>query len=205
MKLFFAGIFFLTVFPFYSKGQMAVENKNGRYQVEREVFVRWNKFKPAWMYTLFFKKYKKGDKRNILQLAPTLASLELNSEETEDEKDDMTDIHDYMVAEQANIIAETHYYLRYEGIFNDLDDMFSALYNECQDNDVAQYDLDIFENEKEMLHEYLKAVREGHIYKGESADAMDQIEADYKLLLKAMIITSDIHKVKNRYLESKTP
>ena len=140
----------------------------------------------------------------MLQLAPTLASLELNSEETEDEKDDMTDIHDYMVAEQANIIAESHYYLHYERVFDDLDDMFALMYSRCQANDVAQYDLDIFEEEKEMLYEYLKAVREGHIYKGQSAEAMDQIESDYRTLLRAMVITADIHKVKNRYLKTQT-
>lgn len=204
IKLLFASLFFLIASTISSSAQLPVHDKNKTNQVEREVFVRWNKFTPAWYYTLFFNKYKNGDKRNMLHLSPTLASLEFNSDETEKEQEDMSDVHDYHVAQQANTIAESHYYLHFEGMIDKLDDKFDLLFFDCQLNEVEAFYLLKFEQEKEMLHEFLKAVREGNINKGESADAMDQIQQDYRTLLEAMVITSDLYKVRKRYLETQT-
>lgn len=204
IKAFFASLLFLTVSAGISSGQIPVNDKNKRQQVEREVFVRWNKFSPAWYYTLFFNKYKKGDKRNMLHLAPTLASLELNSDESQQESKDLTDVQDYHVDQQANTIAESHYYLHFEQVIDKLDDKFNLLFFDCQANEVEEFYLIKFEQEKEMLHEFLKAVREGNVVKGESADAMDQIQQDYRTLLEAMVITADLYKVKKKYLQTQT-
>lgn len=185
--------------PQLSKGQTSVEDKNKAKQVERMVFMHWKKFDPGWYFNIFHRKYKKGDKRIILQLTPTLASLKLNQKESEKEKDDISDVHDYQVAQQANTIAESHYHLHYKKVFKKLDDAYDYLYGQCIDNQVSPIDMNAFEDERGMLHEYLKAVRKGNVVKGESAKAMTEIQKDYKRLVSTMALTVNLYEVKNKY------
>lgn len=204
MKIIFITIGFLLIMAHLTKGQMTVEDKNKRRQAERMVSIRWGKFKPWWYFALFHNKYKNGkDKRIMLQLAPTLASLKLNSDETENEKDDISDVHGYQVAQQANTLAESHYWLHYKKVFERLDKAYYMLYIKCTENKVSAHDILKFEDERSMLHEYLQAVREGNIVKGESAEAMGQIKNDYKRLIAAMKVTINLYGIKRRFLEIK--
>src|SRR5690606_15335761 len=122
------------------------------------------------------------------------------SEETENEKDDISDVHDYHVAQQANIIAESHFHLHYKPVFNELDDYYDNLYQLAIDNGVSIGDLSVFESERTMLHEYLEAVRDGNIVKGESAEAMEEIQSDYEKLLSVMARTISVYMTRNRFL-----
>src|SRR5690606_9679924 len=92
-------IFFLL--PTALQGQTMVEDRNKGKQVERMGFIRWSKCDPSWWFSIKHGKYKRAkDKRIRKQLLPALAALKTNSEETENEKDDISDVHDYHVAQQ---------------------------------------------------------------------------------------------------------
>ena len=68
-----------------------VNGKQVRHQMEREVVTRWNKFDPKWYFLLFHNKYRKGeDRRNMLQLMPTMAALTGNQESSERQEEEVT-------------------------------------------------------------------------------------------------------------------
>jgi hypothetical protein len=83
-----AKIFFLVVFLSLTGidlfAQMVVDNRHVRLQMQREVITRWNQFRPLWYYQLFHNDYRTGgDKRNMLVLIPTLATVSLTNNESE--------------------------------------------------------------------------------------------------------------------------
>lgn len=201
--VFITGFTILIFLP--CSAQMQVEDKNNRRQVERMVYKRWNQFTPRHHFLLLYNRYMRGDKRNILQLAPTAAAVKINRNKTEEESKDMDDVHEYNVAQQLNIEAESHYHLHYKKVFNNLDDMFLKIINECFAQQVSFSDIQAFEDEKSMLYNYLQAVRNGNIPPGESSEAMKEIKIDYEKLIAVMNETLKCYKVINKYKKTIKP
>ncbi|MBT28824.1 MAG: hypothetical protein CMO01_04105 [Thalassobius sp.] len=189
----------LTIIQFvYS--QVQVQDKNTRYQVEREVITRWGKFKPKWYYILLHNKYRKGeDRRNILQLYPTMLYLEKNRIKAENQLENTTEVSEYKIAEQANIIAEKHYHLHFKAIFDRLTKRYNTLLFQGYDLGVSTLDRQQFIDEKLMLDNYLEAVRSENIEPGESQEAMTQIQKDYETLIAVMHKTNNLYKTKNKF------
>jgi hypothetical protein len=73
---------------------MPVKDENKLHQIQREVaWTEWEGHTPKWFYWVMelFQKdnYRDKDRRNILQLLPTLAALRYNESETETYKEDV--------------------------------------------------------------------------------------------------------------------
>jgi hypothetical protein len=73
---------------------MPVKDENRLHQIQREVaWSEWEGHTPKWFYWVMelFQKdnYRDKDRRNILQLLPTLAALRYNESETEAYKEDV--------------------------------------------------------------------------------------------------------------------
>lgn len=73
---------------------MPVKDNNKLHQIEREVaWTEWEGHTPKWFYwaiELFQKdNYRDKDRRNILQLLPTLAAVRYNQSQTEEYKKDV--------------------------------------------------------------------------------------------------------------------
>jgi hypothetical protein len=73
---------------------MPVKDENKLHQIQREVaWSEWEGHTPKWFYWVMelFQKdnYRDKDRRNVLQLLPTLAALRYNLSETEDYKEDV--------------------------------------------------------------------------------------------------------------------
>jgi hypothetical protein len=71
-----------------------VQDDNKRHQIEREVaWTDWDGHTPKWFYWLIelFQKdnYRDKDRRNILQLLPTLAAVRFNKSETDKYQEDV--------------------------------------------------------------------------------------------------------------------
>jgi hypothetical protein len=91
----------LAVMSFLLRGVIAhtqavtiVQDDNKRHQIEREVaWADWDGHSPKWFYwaiELFQKdNYRDKDRRNILQLLPTLASVRFNKSETDKYQEDV--------------------------------------------------------------------------------------------------------------------
>ena len=91
----------LAVMSFLLRGGTAhtqavtiVQDDNKRHQIEREVaWSEWKGHSPKWFYwaiELFQKdNYRDKDRRNILQLLPTLVAVRFNERETQKYKEDV--------------------------------------------------------------------------------------------------------------------
>ena len=180
-----------------SFAQMPVQDKNSRYQRERMVFQRWNNFRPKWYFRLFHNRYRKGpDRRNIYQLAPTMFLLNLNAKHIADEQDEADEWESYEVAQQANIIAESHYHTYFKQRFARLQTRFSTLYQRCEELEVSAATLQELSAESGMLEEYLGTVRQGNTNPGESREAMKEILKDYEALVAMANRIVEMHTTK---------
>ncbi|MFD3002659.1 hypothetical protein ACFS7Z_19975 [Pontibacter toksunensis] len=91
-----------------------VDGKYVRHQMEREVVTRWNSFDPKWYFMLFHNKYRKGDdRRNMLQLLPTMAAVRGNLRAAEKEEEEVTVIWEQEVFKSADRSLNKSFHLLY--------------------------------------------------------------------------------------------
>lgn len=186
----------------YCCAQVPVHDKNTVYQAEREVFIRWDNFKPKWYFWLFHNKYRNADdKRNFIQLYATMLVVKQTQFKTANQKENTDKVASYDIAKQANIEAETHYHLHFKPIFDELDKRYNTLISTSISLNVSLNDMQNFVDEKLMLENYIEAVRNGNVEKGESHDAMRQIQKDYEKLIAVINKTNSLYKVKNKFTE----
>lgn len=166
-----------------ASGQTTVNSRNTRYQVEREVFIRWNKFRPKWYFWLFHNKYRKGpDRRNIIQLLPTAAFVRINLDDTMEEKEDIDTLYAQAIWREFNIVAESHYHLHFKKIFNNLNNDIDEMLAESLELGIDAEHYNILSFEQERINEHLKIIREGHLENGDSQEAMKDIQHEFEEL-----------------------
>ncbi|MBF8965535.1 hypothetical protein I0P70_19955 [Pontibacter sp. FD36] len=103
------------------QGVQPVNSKNTRYQLEREVVTRWGKFNPKWYFILFHNKYRKGpDRRNMLQLAPTMALLSQNRVKAEAQEEAVSQVYEQEMFKFADRSLNKGYHLLYKKKIDEL-------------------------------------------------------------------------------------
>jgi hypothetical protein len=109
--------------------QSPVDNEGVRRQLESMVFKVWSKkhFRPKLYYSLVHNRYRNGeDLRYILQLAPTLATSELNKNETTNENKEV----DKDYSDELSIDLDKRNNFKYSLLYEDhLDELFLRLYS----------------------------------------------------------------------------
>jgi hypothetical protein len=83
---------FLVLTPSVLQAQKLVKDKNRVNQLQREVWwSEWDGHTPSWFYWLIelfqSDEYRDEDRRNLLQLLPTLWMTKISKEQTEKEKE----------------------------------------------------------------------------------------------------------------------
>ena len=140
-----------------------VKSPNTRYQLEREVITRWNKFNPEWYFILFHNKYRKGpDRRNMKQLLPIMAALRLNAAITEQEDENVTEIRDQELFKVADRSLNKSWYLLYENKINGLNNRIAGLNAEAI---AAGVDLDVLlalKGEQERINADIQLTKEAY-------------------------------------------
>ena len=103
------------------QGVQPVNSKNTRYQLEREVVTRWGKFNPKWYFILFHNKYRKGpDRRNMLQLAPTMALLSQNRVKALAQEEAVSQVYEQEMFKFADRSLNKGYHLLYKKKIDEL-------------------------------------------------------------------------------------
>ncbi|WP_125047767.1 hypothetical protein [Pontibacter arcticus] len=103
------------------QGVQPVNSKNTRYQLEREVVTRWGKFNPKWYFILFHNKYRKGpDRRNMLQLAPTMALLNQNRVKAQAQEEAVSQVYEQEMFKFADRSLNKGYHLLYKKKIDEL-------------------------------------------------------------------------------------
>ena len=124
-----------------AQGVSIVDDKYVRHQMEREVVTRWNNFDPKWYFVLFHNKYRKGeDRRNMLQLLPTMAAVRGNLSAAEKEEEEVTVIWEQELFKGADRSLNKSFHLLYASKIGTLNAELDALQAEAIG---AGVDLDI--------------------------------------------------------------
>ncbi|MEM9364090.1 MAG: hypothetical protein AAGA43_15725 [Bacteroidota bacterium] len=87
MKKLILTLFALVVlFGFDDAYSQSHQGVNVQYAFERRVYKRWDKFRPWWWFKIVYRKYDNEDRRNILQLVPTVVQTSITKDYTESQK-----------------------------------------------------------------------------------------------------------------------
>ena len=168
-------------------GQLIVTDKYKRRQMESMVITRWGKFKPKWYYILFHNKYRKGeDRRTMLQLLPTIASITITEEQSNQEKEDTDQLYQQALWITSNRTLEPVYHLYYKPKIQKLNLEIDALIARSLQENVDAMVIETFQFERTRLNEQVDILREGFLQQGESTKGMEEIEQELNKL-KGMI------------------
>jgi hypothetical protein len=169
-------------------------------QLENMVFMRWGDFRPRWYYLLFHNKYRRGpDRRTLLQLAPTdlvLIQTRNKSEETEDET---TQMHEMQTIDALNRLSETHYHLHFKALFQQLNAEIDQLITIAVSIGAHPAATGSFIKEQQRLNGEIDIIRNGWLEKGESVEAMQEIEADFRTLKGRISRFNYLHAIGMKY------
>ncbi len=124
---------------------------------------RWNKFDPKWYFILFHNKYRKGDdRRNMLQLLPTMAALQLNAAEAEREEEEVNTVWEQEMFKSADRSLNKSFHLLYAGKIGTLNTELDGLHGEAI---AAGVDLDILlkiRQEKDRINADIEITKEAY-------------------------------------------
>ena len=169
-------------------------------QLENIVFIRWGDFKPKWYYILFHNKYRKGpDRRTILQLVPTDLVVRQTKEKSEAEGDDVNVVFEEQVWDATNRALETHYHLHFKPIFERLNQDIDLLITNAIAINTHPDALQSFRKEQERLNGEIEIIRKGWLEKGDSAEAMKEIEKDLRALKGNLIKFINLQTINQKY------
>ena len=164
--IFFSGALCLAVVAQESRAQAPVAIVDGKYvrhQLEREVVTRWNSFDPKWYFLLFHNKYRKGDdRRNMLQLLPTMAAVRLNAVEAEREEEEVNTVWEQELFKSADRSLNKSFHLLYAGKIGTLNSALDALHAEAM---AAGVDVDIMlklRQEKDRINADIGLTKEAY-------------------------------------------
>jgi len=182
-------------------GQVAVvRDPYKQRQLENMVIMRWGGFKPKWYYFLFHNKYRKGpDRRTILQLLPTDAAIRLNKDRSEDEADEVEQMYAMQYYNAANRALELHYHFHFKQIFDDLNEEIDQLRNQAIELKTDPIAAQSFTKEQERLNNEIEIIRQGWLEKGDSAEAMKEIEKDLSALKGNLIRFVKLQNINQKY------
>lgn len=205
LKILIAGTF-IFCFALDSAAQTVVPvvSRHTRRQLESMVFLKWDKdyFRPQWYYILFHNRYRTGpDRRTMLQLVPTAASVEISEEESEKQQEDAETVAHQELMDAVNRQAETHYHLYFKKKFDDLNQEIDNLLVECINENMPTDAVQKLGFEQIRLNDNLHIIREGYLQKGDSAEAMEEIEADLITLKLKITRLLRYIKIQNKFTE----
>lgn len=186
-----------------SKAQ-AVSIVKDRYksrQLENMVFMRWGGFRPKWYYILFHNKYRKGpDRRTVLQLIPTDVVIRQTEKKSEEEKEDVEIMYSEEVWDAFNRASETHYHLHFKPIYEKLNRDINALIVRGITINTHSSAIQSFRKEQGRLNGEIEIIRKGWLEKGDSAEAMKEIEKDLRSLKSNLIRFINLQTINQKYL-----
>ncbi len=189
-------LFILIILLTLQKGhcQQLVRDRYKQRQLESMVVTRWGKFIPKWYYFLFHNKYRKGeDRRTMLQLLPTIASVSITEDQSKQEKEDTQALFDQSIYVNTNRILQPVYFLQFKPKFQQLNTDISQKIEKVTMQGADQTALIAFKEEQERLNDQIEILRKGFLDQGESAEGYAEIEAELRKL-KGMIMRYSNHQ-----------
>lgn len=200
MKSLFISFAFCMLFHEFAGAQSVVRDKYTKRQMENMVFMRWGGFRPKWYYILFHNKYRKGpDRRTLVQLLPTNLLIRQTAKKSQEEKEDVYIVYKQEIWEGIHRAYGIHYYLYFKTIFDKLNQDIDALIARAILINTHPDVIRAFRKEQERLNGEIEIIRDGWLEKGDSAEAMQQIESDFRSLKGNMLKFMSIQTIHLKY------
>ena len=195
-------LFVFVIIAQIAFGQQIVTDKYKRRQMESMTVTRWGKFIPKWYYILFHNKYRKGeDRRNMWQLLPTMASIAITEEQSNQEKEDTDQLYQQALWITSNRTLEPVYHLYYKPKIRELNLEIDGLIASSFLEHVNLTVIETFQFERTRLNEQVDILRKGFLSQGESEQGLREIEQELKQL-KGMILKYLSHqRIMNKYTQ----
>ena len=139
----------------------------------------------------------------MLQLVPTDLVIRQTEEKSEDEKEEVGELYTMEFWDAMNRFSETHYYLHFKPLFEKLNNEIDALIARGITINTRADAIQSFRKEQERLNGEIEIIRQGWLEKGDSAEAMEAIEQDFRSLKGNLIKFINLQTINQKYLSIK--
>jgi excinuclease UvrABC nuclease subunit len=136
----------------------------------------------------------------LLQLLPSDAVIRLNKEKTEDEADEVLEMYAMQYYDAANRGLELHYHFHFKQIFDVLNEEIDQLRNQAIELNTEPKAVQSFTKEQERLNNEIEIIRQGWLEKGDSVEAMKELENDLRALKGNLIKFVKLQNINQKYL-----
>jgi hypothetical protein len=175
------------------QAQTTVEDENRNNQLQREVWwSEWDGHTPSWFYWIIevfqSDEYRDEDRRNLLQLLPTVWVTKINKEQTEKEKEYV----DAVAQDKLFILADITVDYAYELAKSELNELRSRVANNLiKAQQIGVYTPMIREisNENQRIEGRIKALRKSDLT---NADRQLGYQSEAEAFRKLIVVSSRI-------------
>jgi hypothetical protein len=175
------------------QAQIMVEDENRNNQLQREVWwSEWDGHTPSWFYWIIelfqSDEYRDEDRRNILQLLPTVWATKVNKEQTEKEKEYV----DAVAKDKLFILADMEIDYAYELAKSELNELRSRVSNNLSKaQQIGVYAAMIREisNENQRIEGRIKALQKSDLT---NADRQLGYQSEAEAFRKLIVVSSRI-------------
>jgi hypothetical protein len=184
---------FLVLTPSVLQAQKLVKDKNRVNQLQREVWWdEWDGHTPSWFYWLIelfqSDEYRDEDRRNLIQLLPTLWMTKISKEQTEKEKEYV----DAMAQDKLFIFADITVDYAYELAKSELNELRNRVANnlsKAQKVGVYAAMLKEISNENKRIEGRIYAIRKSDLT---NADRQLGYQSEAEAFRKLIVVSSRI-------------
>jgi hypothetical protein len=175
------------------QAQTTVEDENRNNQLQREVWwSEWDGHTPSWFYWIIevfqSDEYRDEDRRNLLQLLPTVWVTKINKEQTEKEKEYV----DAVAQDKLFILADITVDYAYELAKSELNELRSRVANNLiKAQQIGVYAAMIREisNENQRIEGRIKALQKSDLT---NADRQLGYQSEAEAFRKLIVVSSRI-------------
>jgi hypothetical protein len=175
------------------QAQIMVEDENRNNQLQREVWwSEWDGHTPSWFYWIIelfqSDEYRDEDRRNLLQLLPTLWMTKINKEQTEKEKEYV----DAVAKDKLFILADMEIDYAYELAKSELNELRSRVANnisKAQQIGVYAAMIKEISNENQRIEGRIYALRKSDLT---NADRQLGYQSEAEAFRKLIVVSSRI-------------
>jgi hypothetical protein len=175
------------------QGQTEVEDENRNNQLQREVWWNeWDGHTPGWFYWLIelfqSDEYRDEDRRNLLQLLPTVLAVRTSKERTDKEKEYV----DAVAQDKLFILADMEIDYAYELAKSELNELRSRVTNnlsKAQKIGVYAAMIKEISNENQRIEGRIKALRKSDLT---NVDRQLGYQSEAEAFRKLLVLSSRI-------------
>jgi hypothetical protein len=190
-------LFLLLLASLFGFGQAPVKDKSKINQLKSIEYMQW-KFSPRWYYILFHNYYRKHNKNNINQYAPTMGIVAYTNQQAEKQKVYTDTVYNHSLTEFVDRSIDVQYTLK-KNTFNQLFDSVNVNIQRYLDGGGSADNVYTMTFESERIKSNIQIINDSHMSNSIKREAYINQEAELRKLVGISKTLCRINKTAKNY------